>query len=129
MLKKPITYTDYNGQVRTENFYFNLTRSELVEMELTTVGGFVDWIDKIVETEDRPTLYRLFKEIILKSYGEKSADGKRFEKSEEISIAFSQTPAFDELIMEFFTDKDAASKFMNAVIPKVDEPAVAPAAN
>ena len=93
MLKKTIKYTDYNGVERTEDFYFNITKAEAIEMEMTTTGGMSAMIEKIISTQDTPALFKLFKDIILKAYGEKSPDGKTFMKSEEISNAFSRTEA------------------------------------
>ncbi len=120
MLKKTITYTDCNDVERTEDFYFNLSKAEVIEMELTTTGGMTKVIDKIISTQDTPALFRIFKDLILKSYGEKSLDGKRFIKSEELSEAFSQTEAYSELLTELVSDADKASEFVNAIIPKVD---------
>lgn len=117
MLKKTITYQDYNGTIRTENFYFNLTKAEIMEMELTTIGGFVEKINNIIAAKDAPTLIRTFKELVLKAYGEKSPDGKRFIKSEEISTAFSQTEAYSIMFTEFATDANAAAAFVNGIIP------------
>ena len=88
MLKKTITYTNYNGIEVTEDFYFNLTKAEIMEMEMSTSGGMAEMINKIVASQDAPAIIKIFKELILKAYGEKSADGKRFVKSEEISVAF-----------------------------------------
>lgn len=118
MLKKSITYTDYNSNDRTENFYFNLSKAELMEMQLTTTGGFDVMIQNIIDAQDMPTLMKIFKDIILKSYGEKSADGKRFVKSEEISKAFSETEAYSVLYMELLTDSSAAAKFISALVPQ-----------
>lgn len=120
MLKKTITYTDCNDVERTEDFYFNLSKAEVIEMELTTTGGMTKVIDKIISTQDTPALFRIFKDLILKSYGEKSLDGKRFIKSKELSEAFSQTEAYSELLTELVSDADKASEFVNAIIPKVD---------
>ena len=117
MLKKRIKYTDYNGNPREEDFYFNLTKAEIAEMQMSTVGGFTDMIQHIVDTQDAPGIIRVFKEIILRAYGEKSSDGKRFVKSKELSEAFSQTEAYSELFMELATDADAASNFVNGIIP------------
>lgn len=117
MLKKTITYTDYNGSSRTEDFYFNLTKAEIMEMELSTAGGLAGMIEKIVATQDAPSIIKIFKDLVLKAYGEKSADGKRFVKSEELSTAFSQTEAYSILFMELATDADAAQKFVNGIIP------------
>lgn len=118
MLKKTITYTDYDDVERTEDFYFNLSRAEVMEMELGIAGGLSEMLDQIIKAKDVPSLIKVFKEIILKSYGEKSPDGKRFIKSEEISNAFSQTEAYSNLFMELSTDADAASKFVNGIMPK-----------
>ncbi len=121
MLKKAITYTDYNGVERTEDFYFNLSKAEVMEMELGTVGGLAEMLKRIVDSQDVPALIKNFKEIILKAYGEKSPDGKRFIKSEELSTAFSQTEAYSTLFMELATDHEAASVFINGIIPQVDD--------
>lgn len=117
MLKKTITYIDYNGVERTEDFYFNLSKAELMEMELGTTGGFAEMIQKIVNAQDGPAIIKVFKDLILKAYGEKSADGKRFIKSDEISSAFSQTEAYSQLFMELSTDADAAANFVNGIVP------------
>lgn len=117
MLKKTIKYTDYNGVERTEDFYFNLTRAEIMEMEMSTAGGLAEAIKRIVAAKDAPAIIKIFKELILKAYGEKSPDGKRFNKSEEISTAFSQTEAYSQLFMELSVDADAAAKFINGIIP------------
>lgn len=121
MLKKKITYTDYNGTERTEDFYFNLTKAEITEMELGTSGGLAEMIRKIVDAQDAPSIIRVFKDLILKAYGEKSPDGKRFIKSDEISTAFSQTEAYSQLFMELAMDADAAAEFINGIIPNMNE--------
>lgn len=118
MLKKAITYTDYNGNERTENFYFNLSQAELMEMEMSTAGGLAEMINKIVAEQDAPAIIKIFKELILKAYGEKSPDGKRFVKSKEISEAFAQTEAYSELFMELATNSDKAAEFVNGIVPK-----------
>ena len=117
MLKKSIKYTDYNGVERSEDFYFNLSKAELMEMEMSTAGGLAEMITKIVAAQDQPAIIKLFKELILKAYGEKSADGKRFIKSDELAAAFSQTEAYSELFMELSTDSDKAAEFVNKIIP------------
>ena len=117
MLKKTIKYKDFNGNEREEDFYFNLMQSEIAELELSTVAGFTESIQKIIQTQDGPEIIKQFKKIILKSYGEKSADGKRFIKSDELSEAFSQTNAYSELFMELATDDEAASAFINGIVP------------
>ena len=117
MLKKLITYTDYNGVERTEPFYFNLSKAELMEMELGVTGGMTEMLDKIIAAKDAPSLMKTFKEMIMKSYGIKSDDGKRLIKSEELSIAFTQTEAYSVLFMELITDDKAAADFVNGIIP------------
>lgn len=117
MIKETITYEDFNGTERTEDFYFNLSKAELIEMELSTDGGFSNYINKITAAKDTKTLIMLFKKIILSSYGEKSLDGKRFIKSEEISKAFQETEAFSILFHKLAVDDGAAANFVNGLIP------------
>lgn len=117
MLKKTITYTDYNGVDRTEDFYFNLTKAEIMEMELSTSGGLAEMIQRIVAAQDAPAIVKIFKDLVLKAYGEKSLDGKRFIKNEEITNGFAQTEAYSQLFMELATDADAAAKFINGIVP------------
>ena len=117
MLKKIITYTDYNGVERTEPFYFNLSKAELMEMELGVTGGMTEMLNKIIAAKDAPSLMKTFKEMIMKAYGVKSDDGKRLIKSEELSIAFTQTEAYSVLFMELITDDKAAADFVNGIIP------------
>lgn len=117
MLKKRITYTDYNGEERTEDFYFNLSKAEIIEMEMGVTGGLTELIKKVMATKDVPSVMKIFKDLILKAYGEKSADGKRFMKSEELSREFSQTEAYSILFMELATNADEAAKFVNGIIP------------
>ena len=117
MLKKIITYTDYNGVERTEPFYFNLSKAELMEMELGVTGGMTEMLNKIIDAKDAPSLMKTFKEMIMKAYGVKSDDGKRLIKSEELSVAFTQTEAYSVLFMELITDDKAAADFVNGIIP------------
>lgn len=123
MLKKTITYTDYNGVERTEDFYFNLSKAELMDMEMGIEGGMVELINKIVAAKDNPAIMAIFKKLVLQAYGEKSADGKRFIKSEELSTAFSQTEAYSDLYMELSTNADEAAKFVNGIVPAIDKKA------
>ena len=118
MLKKLIKYTDYDGRERSENFYFYMSKAELMEMELSTVGGMQNLIQLIIDKQDIPKIMEAFKTIILKAYGEKSADGRRFIKSKELSEAFSQTEAYSNLYIELVTDADAASAFINGIVPE-----------
>lgn len=117
MLKKTITYKDYNDNERTEDFYFNLSRAELVEMELGTTGGMAERIQKIVAAQDAPAIVNVFKDLVLKAYGVKSDDGKRFIKNEELREAFSQTEAYSQLFMELATDDKKAAEFINNIVP------------
>lgn len=117
MLKKEITYTDYDGNQRTEEFYFNLNKAELVEMEMSTQGGLEALIKKIVAEQDTSRIIAIFKDIICRAYGEKSLDGKHFRKSPELTSDFVQTEAYSELFMELATDADAAAAFINGIIP------------
>ena len=134
MLKKTITYTDYNDIERTEDFYFNLTKAEVMEMEMSTAGGLAEMIQRIVAAQDAPAIIKIFKDLILKAYGEKSLDGKRFMKVDEngkpLSKNFEQTEAFSILFMELATNADEAAKFINGIVPaSVAEAAAANAAN
>ena len=133
MLKERINYTDFNDVEREEDFYFNLNEAELTEMEMGVEGGLAEMITRIVEAKDAPAIIKVFKELILKAYGEKSPDGKKFIKSDELSLAFSQTNAYSKLFMKLATDSDAAAKFVNGIIPanlaadaknKADHPAL-----
>lgn len=118
MLKKTITYKTYDDVEVTEDFYFNLTKAELLEMEITQAGTFTKMVDRIVKAKDGPTIARIFKDLIKKSYGIKSPDGKRFQKSKEIWEAFEQCPAYSELYIQLSTDDNAASEFIQGLIPK-----------
>lgn len=130
MLKKTMTYVDYDGNQRTEDFYFNLTKAEIMEMDLSASGGLDKLITKIVAEQDGAKIVEIFKKIILGAYGEKSLDGKRFVKSPELSEAFSQTEAYSDLFMELATDAEKAAAFINGIVPKIEgnENPVTPAA-
>ena len=117
MLKKTVTYVDYNGMERTEDFYFNLTKAEVAEMELSVQGGFSKMLEEIVASKDNVQIVNLFKQMVLKSYGEKSPDGRRFMKSEEITQAFAQTEAYSEIFMELALDEKKAADFVNGIMP------------
>lgn len=127
MLKKTFTYTDYNGVERTEDHYFNLSKAELMEMELSTAGGLAEMINKIVAAQDAPAIVKVFKDLVLKAYGQKSADGRRFIKSKELADEFAQTEAYSQLFMELATDADAASKFVNGIVPAMENKPSIPA--
>lgn len=117
MYRKVMTYTDFNGEERTEDFFFNLTKAELTEMELLTEGGLKEKIERITKAKDVPEIIKLFKELILKAYGVKSPDGKRFIKSEQLSEEFAQTNAYSDLFVELATDSGAAAAFVNGIVP------------
>ncbi len=121
MLKKTITYTDYNGNERTEDFYFNLSRAEVIEMEADSSLNLQEKLNTISNSGDSKEIMHKFKEIVLKAYGQKSEDGKRFMKSEEISRAFYETEAYSEIIMEFFQNPKSAEDFANGIIPKPEK--------
>ena len=118
MLKKTLTYVDYDGNERTEDFYFNLTKAELMEMTLSTSGGLDKYIERITKTQDTAKLIELFKEIIHKSYGIKSDDGKRFIKRPELLEEFTQTEAYSDLFTTLATNDDEAAAFVNGIMPK-----------
>lgn len=117
MYVKEITYTDFNGIKRTEKFYFNLTKAEILDMQLTTTGGMTEYISKIIAAQNTPELISLFKKLILASYGVKSDDGRRFIKNDEVRDDFAQTQAFSDFYMELTTNDEAASDFIKGVLP------------
>ena len=117
MFKKTITYTDFNGEQRTEDYYFNLSRAELTEMQMSVNGGMTEYLQQIVNSQDNKEIFAVFKEIIFKSIGEKSVDGKRFIKNDEIRSSFEQSEAYSELLVELMSDADKAADFVNALIP------------
>lgn len=118
MLKRDITFEDYNGDTVTETFYFNLSKPELIEMEVEYKEGFGAMIKKVINTKDHKTLMALFKQIVLKAYGVKSDDGRRFIKNEQLREEFSQTGAYEVLYMELATKDDAAVVFLKGILPR-----------
>lgn len=118
MIKKTITYIDYNDNERTEDFYFNLSKAELTEMELTETGGLVNLINKIIAEQDNKAIIKMFKDLVIKSHGVKSADGRKFIKNENTREDFTQTEAYSEIFMELATDADAAAVFVKGILPK-----------
>ena len=127
MLKKTITYTDYNGNERTEDFYFNLSRAEITKMELGTTGGLSEMIQNVVKSKDVPSIIKIFEDLVLRSYGQKSADGRKFMKSKEITDDFAQTEAYSMIFMELALDDIKASEFVNGIVPKPDNVVSIPA--
>lgn len=117
MHKEPITYIDYNGTERTEEFYFNLTEQELIDMQLTTAGGYAETVKAIIDAKDQPALIAIFKELLHKAYGKKTPDGRRFDKSKEILDDFIHCPAYSKLYMRLVTDDKFAAKFISGLIP------------
>lgn len=117
MLKLPVKYVDFNGIEREEDFYFNLTKAEVAELELGRKGGLVKYLQQIMAEEDSPKIVQMMKEIVLMSYGVKSEDGKRFIKTEELRTEFSQTAAYSEVFIALSTDAKAAADFMNGILP------------
>lgn len=117
MLKKTITYTDYNGLERTEDFYFNLSKAELVKMELGTAGGLIVAMNKIVNEKQAPSLIKMFEDLVLGAYGEKSPDGKYFTKNDEVRERFKCTEAYSNLFMELSQDAEATADFIKGIIP------------
>lgn len=116
MYKKTINYTDFDGNARSEVFYFNLTKAEMVKMELRS-GGMQEMLQRIADAEDSYRVAEVIEDIICRSYGEKSMDGKRFMKSQEITDAFKSTDAYSELFMELLKDQNAAADFINGIMP------------
>lgn len=120
MLKKTITYEDWNGKTRTEDFYFNLTRVECAELEFGLMPGktLTESFQTLIDSNDMKTIIATIKELLLKAYGVKSEDGKRFIKNDEIRESFEQNPAFDEIYMSLATDASYAADFLVAIVPK-----------
>lgn len=118
MLKESIKYVDYNGLERTEDFYFNLSETEIVEMASMTDGDLAEELKKMVESNDGARIMKTFKDLVARAYGEKSSDGRRFVKSPEISKAFFETEAYNKLFMRLVSDPDYAAKFISGIIPQ-----------
>lgn len=130
MYVKPITYTDYDGVQHTDKFYFNISKAELIEMDASETGGLTKRLQEIVDANETADIFKRVKSIILKAYGRKSPDGKRFIKSPEMSQEFEQTEAYSELIMEFMQNPKSFEEFMRHTLPKVDvEETIKPAGN
>lgn len=122
MLKKPIKCKDYNGVEREEVYWFNLSKAEIAEIELTTTGGLAEMIQNIVAAKDTPAIIKVFKDLILRAYGEKSPDGRYFLKLDDngrpLSTKFAQTEAYSVLFMELATNTEAAIEFFNGIFPE-----------
>ena len=122
MLKETIEYVDYNGTKRIEDFYFNLSETEIVEMASTTDGDLAEELKKMVQSNDGGRIMHTFKDLVSRAYGEKSSDGRRFVKSAEISKAFFETEAYNKLFMRLVTDPEYAASFISGIIPQDLEP-------
>jgi hypothetical protein len=117
MYKKTVTYEDFNGTQRTEDFYFNLTKAELMKLQMGTNGGLDERLTKIIKSQDVVTLLKEFEEIVLIAYGEKSEDGKRFVKNDEVRENFKASAAYSEIYVELATNSEEASKFITGIMP------------
>lgn len=120
MIKETIKYIDYDGNEREEDFYFNLSKAELVEMQLSEAGGLEKKIQGIIAAKDSGKIIETFKDLIIKAYGVKSPDGRKFIKNDEIREDFIQTEAYSELFMKLATDEKAAADFINGIVPKIE---------
>ena len=118
MLKKTITYNGFDGKEYTEDFWFGLTKGDLIEMEVATPGGMQSYLERIRQTQDIRSVLEMFKNLIMTSYGQKSPDGKRFVRSKALSEEFAQTEAYDNLLMEIFSDENAAAAFVKGILPQ-----------
>lgn len=125
MFKKTITYNDFNGVERTEDFYFHLTKAELIKLEFSESGGLTHIIEEITKEEDTEALLNIFDKIIRMSYGKRSLDGKHFEKKPEYADSFLSSEAYSELFMEFMQDANKASEFINGIVSSVPKTASA----
>lgn len=122
MFAKEITYTDFDGEKRTEKFYFNLTQAECIELEALGKGGLEGYIRRIISSDDQVEILNIIKKVILLAYGEKTADGKRFYKNQQMKDAFAASEAYSALFMELLSDADKASEFMREIAPKIETP-------
>lgn len=118
MLKRQITYKTFDGETVTEDFYFYISKPKFIELEASEKGGYSAMVQKIAETDDNQGIVKIFKDFIMMSYGEKSEDGKRFVQSEELSLHFSQTPAYEVLFMELLENEEAIANFLIAIAPE-----------
>ena len=126
MLAKTITYNDYDNNERTETLYFNMNKMELTEFAadlpddvFKNVSGVksIQDVAKVANKMGSKGIIKFIKELVLRSYGVKSEDGRRFIKSKELSEEFSQTIAYDMFMSELMSDDKAASNFVNGLIP------------
>lgn len=125
MIKKTVTYTDYNGEERTETYRFNLNRVEVLDMQMTTIGGYTEKLQALIDAKNTTELYKLFKDLVLRSYGVVSEDGKRFIKTDKLREEFEQTEAYVTIYMELATNTDKAIEFINGITPDFENKAKA----
>lgn len=121
MIKKTITYQDFNGESHTEDFYFHLNEVEITELQFSKDGGLDKMLERIVNEQDNREIVAFFKELLIKSVGKKSPDGKLFVKNDEIRDAFIQSPAYPKLFMDMANSAESATVFVNGIIPKIPE--------
>lgn len=117
MIKITETYTDYNGVKRTEDFYFHFTQAELLKMEMGVKGGLAEMVKRAAQTQDAPTIIKVFEDLVAKSYGVKTLDGRGFDKRPEVVQEFLQTEAYSQIFMRLATNDEEAAKFVNGVVP------------
>lgn len=117
MIKITKTFTDFNGNERTEDFFFHLTEAEVMKMEMSTKGGLAEMIQSVIASQDAPAIIKIFEDLVSKAYGKKSPDGREFIKNDQIRTSFEQTQAYSDIFMELATDADAAARFVNGIIP------------
>lgn len=125
MLKKTITYTDYNGVERTEDCYFNLSKMDLMRMETSKDGGYSALVDRMIKSNDANFIMNTLEDLIKRAYCVKSDDGKRLVKSDELSTAFMQSPMYDILVFDMIQDPQKATEFINGILPTDVEDVVA----
>lgn len=116
MIKETITYTDYNGNERKRDCYFNLNKAEIMKMEMSTAGGLAERIQRVVDAQDQPSIIQIFEDLIQNSYGVKTPDGGFVKRKEDLE-EFISSAAYPELFMKLATDADAAARFVNGVVP------------
>lgn len=136
MITKTIPYTDFNGKERIEDFNFHLNKAELLELDASYEGGWHAHLQRIVNANNNAEIYQTMKDFILRSFGIKTEDGRRFMKSDEIRRSFEESPAYEILLLELSLGPDAAkaaADFINGVVPRdmtqANAPAAIPAAN
>ena len=117
MIKQDITYTNFEGEQETETLYFHLNKVELMEMQVSEKRGLAQYITDIQKAENNKEIFRLFKEIVLRAYGERSEDGKKFIKNERLREEFEGSLAYEELMVKLVTEADFAAKFVNGIMP------------